>query len=159
MMLLHRPRGSLSVGRDELFKRADEFAPGHWMELIMSARIFPQDGDEESDEAVQQGSRTSMCSVAVRPFNEGRHRLRGAVIRALTDANPTATVLSVDGIGAYDHVFRGAMLSKLLSEPALHGLLPFVRAMYSSHHTTLGGMIQATCTTSCSVREGNRGIL
>ena len=61
----------------------------------------------------------------------------GHVIRALTDANPTATVLSVDGIGAYDHVFRGAMLSKLLSEPALHGLLPFVRAMYSeeSHYT------------------------
>ena len=61
----------------------------------------------------------------------------GHVIRALTEANPTATVLSVDGIGAYDHVFRGAMLSKLLSEPALHGLLPFVRAMYSeeSHYT------------------------
>ena len=58
----------------------------------------------------------------------------GHVIRVLTDANPTATVLSVD---AYDHVFRGAMLSKLLSEPALHGLLPFVRAMYSepSHYT------------------------
>ena len=59
------------------------------------------------------------------------------VIRASTDASPTVTVLSVDGIGAYDHVFRGAMLSKLLSEPALHGLLPFVRAMYSepSHNT------------------------
>ena len=84
----------------------------------------------------------------------------GHVMRALTDANPTATVLSVDGIGAYDHVFRGAMLSKLLSEPALHGFLPFVRAMYSepSHYTWRddSGKIY---TTSCSVREGNRGIL
>ena len=52
-------------------------------------------------------------------------------MRFVPNASPTATVLTVDGIGAYDHVFRGAMLSKLLSEPALHCLLPFVRAMYS----------------------------
>ena len=52
-------------------------------------------------------------------------------VRAMTDAHSTSTVLSVDGIGAYDHVFRSAMLSKLHSEPHLHGLLPFVRAMYS----------------------------
>ena len=44
------------------------------------------------------------------------------VIRALTDANPNTTVLSVDGMGTYDRVFGGTMLSKLLSLPALHGL-------------------------------------
>ena len=55
----------------------------------------------------------------------------GHAVRAMTDAHSTSTVLSLDGIGAYDHVFRSAMLSKLHSEPRLHGLLPFVRAMYS----------------------------
>ena len=35
----------------------------------------------------------------------------GHLLRAATDANPRATVLSVDGIGAYDHVLRAAMLS------------------------------------------------
>ena len=55
----------------------------------------------------------------------------GHAVRAMTDAHSTSTVLSIDGIGAYDHVFRSAMLSKLHSEPRLHGLLPFVRAMYS----------------------------
>ena len=61
----------------------------------------------------------------------------GHVTQALTGANPLPLCLSVDGIGPYDHVFRGAMLSKLLSEPALHDLLPFVRAMCSepSHYT------------------------
>ena len=90
---------------------------------------FCRVGGKEFGEAVQQGSGTSMCSVPIRPRKEGRHRLCGYVIRALTDATPTATVLSVDGIGAHDHTFRGAMLSKLFSEPVLHGLHPFVRAI------------------------------
>ena len=55
----------------------------------------------------------------------------GHAVRAMTDAHSTSTVLSTDGIGAYDHVFRSAMLSKLHSELRLHGLLPFVRAMFS----------------------------
>ena len=38
-----------------------------------------------------------------------------------------ATVLSVDGIGAYDHVYRAAMLSRLMQMPEPRSLLPFVR--------------------------------
>ena len=41
----------------------------------------------------------------------------GHLLRAATDADPEATVLSVDGIGAYDHVHRAAMLSRLLEMP------------------------------------------
>ena len=37
----------------------------------------------------------------------------GHMLRAATDAEPTATVLSVDGIGASDHVHRAAMLGRL----------------------------------------------
>ena len=40
----------------------------------------------------------------------------GHAIRALTDADLTATVLSIDGIGAYDHVLRSTMMSKLYDE-------------------------------------------
>ena len=39
-----------------------------------------------------------------------------------------ATVLSIDGIGAYDHVHRSAMVAKLLEVPSLRGLVPFVRS-------------------------------
>ena len=52
----------------------------------------------------------------------------GDVIRALTDANPSLTVTSKDGVGAYDHVYRSAMLSKLLEVPQLRALLPLARS-------------------------------
>ena len=39
----------------------------------------------------------------------------GHFLRAATDANPRAT--SVDGVGAYDHVLRSAMLERLLHMP------------------------------------------
>ena len=44
----------------------------------------------------------------------------GHAIRAITDADP---------IGAYDHVLRSAMLTKVCSVPGLRALLPFVRAI------------------------------
>ena len=43
----------------------------------------------------------------------------GHAVRAATDMDPELTVLSIDGVGAYDHVYRSAMLSKLLEVPAL----------------------------------------
>ena len=55
----------------------------------------------------------------------------GHAVRTATDSDPGATVFSVDGIGAYDHVLRSAMLGKLLEEENLRCLLPFVRMVYS----------------------------
>ena len=56
----------------------------------------------------------------------------GHAIRSVTDANPMCAVLSIDGIGAHDHVYRSAMLAKLHEVPSLQGLLPFVRATYAN---------------------------
>ena len=67
---------------------------------------------------------------AVCPLDKGRHGL-GHAIREITDQNPRATVLSIDGIGAYDHVYRSAMMSKLVEMPGLQVLLPFVRTVYA----------------------------
>ena len=55
----------------------------------------------------------------------------GHAVRAMTDLDPRLTVLSIDGIGAYDHVFRSAFLEKLLEVEPLRPLLPFVRSVYS----------------------------
>ena len=47
----------------------------------------------------------------------------GHLLRAATDVSPSATVLSVDGIGAYDHVLRVVMLGRLerhVREPSSH---------------------------------------
>ena len=43
----------------------------------------------------------------------------------------SALCLSIDGIGAYDHILRSAFLTKLHNVPALQGILPFVRSIYA----------------------------
>ena len=57
------------------------------------------------------------------------------LLRAATEANPRATVLSVDAVGALDHVARGAMLDALLANPELQPLLPYARQFYASPST------------------------
>ena len=54
----------------------------------------------------------------------------GHMFRAITDADPNATIVSVDGIGAYDHIFRAEMLSKLCHVPEAAGMVPFLRLSY-----------------------------
>ena len=61
----------------------------------------------------------------------------GHAVRAATDMDPELTVLSIDGVGAHDHVYRSAMLSKFLEVPALRPLLPFVRSVYARPSTYL----------------------
>ena len=56
----------------------------------------------------------------------------GHAIRVATELNPHLTVLLIDGVGAYDHVYRASMLAKLVEVPGLRGLLPFVKTAYSS---------------------------
>ena len=59
----------------------------------------------------------------------------GHMLRAATDADPRLTILSVDGIGAYDHVLRSAMLGRLLQMPGARQILPFVRLSYAQPST------------------------
>ena len=54
------------------------------------------------------------------------------LLRAATEMCPRATILSVDTVGAFDHVSRGAMLGAPLARRELHSLLPFARQFYSS---------------------------
>ena len=42
---------------------------------------------------------------------------------------------SVDGIGAYDHIFRSTMLGRLLQIPGARQVLPFVRLSYAKPST------------------------
>ena len=53
-------------------------------------------------------------------------------IQALTDLDPTATVVSIDGIGAFDVVSRRAMLEGLQTVEGGDSALPFVLQFYGS---------------------------
>ena len=55
----------------------------------------------------------------------------GHVVRAVTDSRPTATLLSIDGVGAFDYVSRAAMLGKLKELPGASSMLPFLRMSYA----------------------------
>ena len=53
-------------------------------------------------------------------------------VRARLALDDQATIVSIDGVGAYDHVSRAAILAALHQNPHLTGLLPYVRQFYSS---------------------------
>ena len=54
------------------------------------------------------------------------------ILRYLSDADEDAVVVSLDGVGAFDHVKRAAFMSKVRSDPRLEALLPLVRMLYGS---------------------------
>ena len=71
---------------------------------------------------------------ACAPFQYALNTSAGseAVVRALraaTETDPRTTVLSIDAVGAYDHISRASMLEALRTHEPLTGLLPFA-AMY-----------------------------
>ena len=53
-------------------------------------------------------------------------------LTAVTEANPTHTILSVDGVGAYDNISRNSMLQGLRDVPEANRCLPFVRMFYGA---------------------------
>ncbi len=61
----------------------------------------------------------------------------GLALCALSDLNADATILSFDGIGAFEHVRQNGFLAKLAVEQDLHALLPFVRMLYSHQSTSV----------------------
>ena len=57
------------------------------------------------------------------------------MLRAATDANLAATILSVDGIGRTTDIFRSAMLERLEKMSKARVILPFVRLSYATPPT------------------------
>ena len=57
------------------------------------------------------------------------------VLQTLTDTDPDATVMSIDGVGAYDLISRNAMLEGLLRMKGGDQILLFVRCFYGSPST------------------------
>ena len=54
------------------------------------------------------------------------------IAQAMTDMDPNTTLLSVDGIGAFDLISREAMLQGLLEVEGGGAALPFVRQFYKA---------------------------
>ena len=52
------------------------------------------------------------------------------VLQVLTEIDPQATIVSIDGVGAYDSISRKAMLEALIAMPGGSEALSFVRSFY-----------------------------
>ena len=82
----------------------------------------------------------SELQAACMPFQYGLSTCAGTealvrLLRVATEMDPRATVLSIDAVGAFDHVSRRAMLAALQQRPSLQPLLPYVRQFYASDST------------------------
>ena len=53
-------------------------------------------------------------------------------MRLLTEVDESKVLLSLDGVGAFDHVRRARFLEKLMATPALQQLVPLVHGLYGS---------------------------
>ena len=68
----------------------------------------------------------------------------GHMVMVATDRDANLAILSVDGIGAYDHIFRSSMLGRLKNMPKARATLPFVRLSDAqpSRHSWVDGTVE-----------------
>ena len=84
-MLLHRPRGTGSVGRDELAQRADEFASGHFLYLLEMASRHATESRKWGTTMERRG-RAAQRRVESGQVSRARHELTGAALAPKTQA-------------------------------------------------------------------------
>ena len=118
--ILHKPRRC----KDQIKPAGGGASAGH------GRRLPPPRG---SDALAQQFGEAFRTACA--PFQYALRTRAGseAIVRALqgaTEADPRTAVLSIDGVGAYDHISRASMLGALRAHAPLTGLLPFASLFY-----------------------------
>ena len=75
-------------------------------------------------------------------------------VQALTDADPSTTVLSVDGVGAFDMISRSAMLQGLKDAPGCERALSFVLQFYGRPFTYVW---EDDCAVVHEITQGEGG--
>ena len=89
VMLLHRPRGTGSVGKDELLSRSDNFAKSRWSELLNGARETyeqPRSVNKVKNDAqeLQRRGRAALGRVRQGQLSKARPELMGAALAPKT---------------------------------------------------------------------------
>ena len=94
-----------------------------WTTLRAALRSLGRCGPGRSHSMVA-GSEVRRCAARQPHSTRAGTDCVGHAIRVATELNIRLTVLSIDGVGAFDHVLRAAMLSKVAEVPSLRELLP-----------------------------------
>ena len=88
MMLLHRPRGTGSVGREELARRADGFAHGRFSLLLRGAShaVESQRYTRDAADTIERRGRAAQSRVEAGQVSRARQELVGASLAPKTQA-------------------------------------------------------------------------
>ena len=78
-------------------------------------------------------------------------------LRYLAENDPEVVILSLDGIGAFDHVKWAAFLRKFASIPELECIVPLVRALYGSESRFLWTDDDGVVHTIVQAEGGKQG--
>ena len=89
-------------------------------------RLVARTVAQQMGKVVEAATRPHQYAMSARAGSECIAR----VIQVLTESNPRSTVLSIDGVGAYDSISRKAMLEALSRVPGGSQVLLFVRLFY-----------------------------
>ena len=73
-----------------------------------------------------------------------------------TESGSRTTMLSVDGVGAYDHIARAAIFEGLRRDARLEALIPFVRLFMARKAHTSTMMLTGVVTPSSKPKEANK---
>ena len=101
------------------------------------------------------------AEVATAPFQYRLSTKAGCecvahIVQALTDQDANATVVTVDGLGAFDLISKSSLLEGLLRMEDGDQILPFARCLYGSPSTYLWEDELGNTQEIPKVREGNR---
>ena len=99
----------------------------------MIRRLVARTMSQQLSKAVERA--TSPCQHAFTTPSGGE--CIAHALQAITDLDERATVLSIDGIGAFDLISRGAMLDGLRSVAGGDSALPFVLQFYGNRSSYL----------------------
>ena len=108
-------------------------AKSQWWDSLHCGRLFvetigrPNDGPTVGP-VIERATASFQYALTTRAGTE----CIAHALQALTDADPSATVLSIDGIGAFDLVSRQSMLEGLQRVDSGDSALPFVSQFYGS---------------------------
>ena len=106
---------------------------------------------------------TAKAEVATAPHQYALKTMAGCetiahILQVLTELDENATVVSVDGIGAFDLISRNSMMRGLRHMVDGEKILPFVRAFYGKPSSIGGRTPLEMSTPSSRERAGSRAI-
>ena len=108
----------------------------------MVTRLVARTISQQLGKAVEGATASSQYALSTRAGCE----CVAHVLQALTDLDPKATILSIDGISAYDLISRRAMLTELASVDGGGQVVPFVKVFCGAPPQNCGRMSWATHT-------------